>query len=465
MPTKIGKFEIRSRIGKGAFSSVYLAFDADKNKEVALKIPDAAGLSARQVQSLLGEMQAAAQVQNRYLCPIWDVGSTDLGPYLAMPLSRLTLERVLAARRAPFPPREAGVIVRRLAMGIAAAHALGVTHRDLRPANILVSESGRDLMVADLGLALVGEIARAKDSRALAPDYLAPEQVSGQMEAAGPLADVHALGVILYELLTLVRPYRGGSAALVENIRSQIPRVPALVHPGIDSTINAICLKALEKKAVNRFGSAREFASELKVYLEGAGASSTQTMPVINSSSQPSVTSEPKPPPTPPPIDVIDPIYDPEFDSVSIGQDEQRLLDAVTVGDLTEVYSIVNGGANINARCDQGASVLFLACLMGEEKLVEHLLMLGADPNLRAEGEAVSVYAPKPLDLVLQSMEQRDWRRYKPLLELLLQHGATDFRDQTPTPSELRALKQRADGNPPQEQAADDSSWWRFWKR
>jgi hypothetical protein len=142
----------------------------------------------------------------------------------------------------------------------------------------------------------------------------------------------------------------------------------------------------------------------------------------------------------------------------------EQLLEAVTAGEHTRIRELVAAGADINARCDQGASVLFSACLAGDVQTVRLLLDLGAYPNLEAEEPAATIYAPKPLDLVMQAQFLLDWGKYTPVFELLLERGASEWGGQVPTPEDtalrmLRALErqqggrteQRATGERPRE--------------
>ncbi|MGL6077052.1 MAG: ankyrin repeat domain-containing protein [Fimbriiglobus sp.] len=138
----------------------------------------------------------------------------------------------------------------------------------------------------------------------------------------------------------------------------------------------------------------------------------------------------------------------------------EPLLEAVLTGNHHEVARLVEGGADINARCDEGASVLFAASLSGDVEMVRLLLDLGADPNLVAEEPAASIYCPKVVDLISQAQFLTDWAKYTPVLELLLARGATDDRGQVPTfdfESRKRLWLENQGRQPVRR------PWWRFW--
>ena len=123
---------------------------------------------------------------------------------------------------------------------------------------------------------------------------------------------------------------------------------------------------------------------------------------------------------------------------------EQRLLKAVSAGDHEEVRWLVAAGANINSRCDRGASALFSACVAGDVEMVRLLLDSGANPNLEAEEPASGFYAPKTLDMVMQAQYLMDWGKYTPVFELLLARGASESGGQVPTPADTDVRRQRA---------------------
>lgn len=472
-PGKIGRFEIRDVLGKGSFGIVYRGFDSQLQREVAIKVPRGGGMDSDQVEAFLREARAAANIHHQNVCPVYEVGIEAGRPFIVMHVVSNTLAKVLKGRKTPFVPRDAAAIVRKLALGVAAAHALDVTHRDLKPANILVQDATNELLITDFGLALLADETRASvdgDTKGT-PAYMAPEQARGEIEKIGPLSDIYALGVILYEMLTKTLPFRGLTTdAVLSQVRHEPPTPPSRFRPGLDKKLEAIVLKAMAKQPQDRYPSAKDFANALAEYVRqsmGPTGGTIKTPPKPAPSKPPAPTPAPvKPPPIEEIIEVVDSEEPLEAEELSLATtaEEQQLLDAVTALDRPRIRKLIESGVNVNARCDQGASVLYYACLTADTRLVKYLIDLGADVNLRAEGEAIEVYAPKPLDLVMQSMFLMDWTRYRPIFDLLLKYGATDFNDRVPTPLESRTMRERADEQKRSGRPVDKASWWQFWK-
>ena len=289
---RIGRFEIRGVLGKGAFGLVYQAFDPGLRREVAIKVPYGSGMTPELLDRFLVEARAAATIHHPNVCPVYEVGTENGVPFIVMHfVPGKTLAAVMAERKKPFPTRDAAAVVRKLALGLAAAHAQRVIHRDLKPANVLFDDANREVLITDFGLArLAGEARMTADGDQLGtPAYMSPEQVRGEVDAVGPLSDVYALGVILYHLVTGVVPYRGGSPwETMGQVQMGEKKPPSAARPGIDRAVDALCLKAMAKNPEDRFASAKEFAAALSEYLRGAPAPAAErTSPKETSSSGP----------------------------------------------------------------------------------------------------------------------------------------------------------------------------------
>ena len=178
-----------------------------------------------------------------------------------------TLAREVAGR--PLPPRRAAEMIEVLARAVGYAHSRGVVHRDLKPANVLLAPDGPK--VADFGVAVVLDPETSARTGLLAgtPSYMAPEQTAGAKHV-GPLADVYALGAILYECLTSRPPFKAATPLeTLDLVRARPPVPPADLQPGVPRDLNTICLKCLEKEPARRYASAEALAEDIARFLRG----------------------------------------------------------------------------------------------------------------------------------------------------------------------------------------------------
>jgi WD40 repeat protein/serine/threonine protein kinase len=270
---------------------------------VALKVPRAEAVFTPELRErFLREARAAAVLDHPNVVPVYDAG--EVGPvcYIASAYCPgATMDAWLKARAEPVPWQDAAALVATLADAVQHAHANGVVHRDLKPANILLQNDERGTMkderktegssfivhhsafsipkITDFGLAKFQSL----EPEAVAPQYqtqtgaivgtpryMAPEQAMGSSKAVGQAVDIHALGAILYELLTGRPPFVAETVLdTLEQVRSQEPLLPSRLRPKLPRDLETICLKCLQKEPAKRYAHASDLAEDLRRFLAG----------------------------------------------------------------------------------------------------------------------------------------------------------------------------------------------------
>jgi Serine/threonine protein kinase len=308
---QVDHFEIVSLVGRGGMGCVYKAFDRDLGRTVAIKTLH--GIDQHQPNTLARfrrEAQAASRVVHPNLVIIYSSGTHGDTPYIVM---EYLSGRSLAAEIAEGPlsvERTADVLVAACA-GVHAAHRASVVHRDLKPANIFLARTpmGETPKILDFGISRFGD-----DDASLTGTgdiigttyYLAPEQAAGREVDAR--ADQHALGVILYECLTGVRPFNGPTAyAIMRDIVEGIFQPPSRVRPEIPRGLEAVILRAMSRAPEDRFARVRDLGLALMPFMSAQGRQQWSyhfiapeaEMPIAHSVAMPSPSGgEARPAPT-----------------------------------------------------------------------------------------------------------------------------------------------------------------------
>jgi TolB-like protein/tetratricopeptide (TPR) repeat protein len=285
--TRLGPYEIQGELGHGGMGEVYRARDTRLERDVALKIlPPAFTRDPESVRRFEKEARAVASLSHPNIVPIFDVGEQEGMRYAVAELVKgETLRMRLAG--AALPPKEAAEIAAQVAQGLAAAHDKGVVHRDIKPENIVITPSGF-ARILDFGLAKRSEnaIASAEDEATQSElltepgvvagtvGYMSPEQVRG--EAVDGRSDVFSLGVVLWEMLTGRRPFKGDSQVETLNAILKEEPQPELALGSLPPELARIVRRCLEKRRENRYHSAGDLAHDLRDAAQEAPRSVTR---------------------------------------------------------------------------------------------------------------------------------------------------------------------------------------------
>ncbi|MCO5168717.1 MAG: tetratricopeptide repeat protein [Planctomycetes bacterium] len=274
-PRALGAYQITGELARGGMGIVYRAWREDLRADFALKVLAAGGsASPEQLQRLHIEARAAARVRHPNVVTVHDVGVDQGLAFLVMDLVPGETLHALLRREGPLAPRRAAALAHALAQGLAAVHALGVLHRDLKPQNVIVATDGRPLLT-DFGLAkdtLVPEPGLTESGQFMGTvGYVAPEQARGQLGRVDGRADVYGMGATLYHMLAGAPPFAGLSTvdALAAAAQGEVPPISSARPGAVGPELEAICLKCLEAAPEDRYASAQELADDLARFLEG----------------------------------------------------------------------------------------------------------------------------------------------------------------------------------------------------
>ncbi len=279
----IGRYHILEQLGQGGMAVVYKAFDTCLERDVAIKIirKDAFPAEAHEriLQRFERESKALAKLSHDNIVKVYDYGEYEGAPYLVMELLAGGTLKYQQTRILPYG--DAARLLAPIARALGYAHQHGILHRDVKPSNILINESGKSILT-DFGIAKVLE---ESDGQTLTgtgiglgtPEYMAPEQWLGQ---AVPASDQYSLGVVFYEFVTGHKPYTADTPAaiLIKQSNDPLPR-PRDFVPGLPAAVEQVIFKALAKKPENRYANMDAFAQALEKLAQSATTSGTRKAP------------------------------------------------------------------------------------------------------------------------------------------------------------------------------------------
>ena len=255
----IAQYQILERLGGGGMGVVYKAEDTRLKRTVALKfLPPDLTRDDDARKRFTREAQAASALDHAHICTIYEIGETEDGQlFIVMGYyAGETIKKKLA--RGSLPVEEAVSIAVQIAQGLARAHERGIVHRDIKPANVMVTDQG-EVKILDFGLAkLVGAVDLTKvGSTVGTAAYMSPEQAQGG--EVDHRTDIWSLGVVLYEMLTAQRPFRGDyEAAIAYSILNEDPEQISVLRADVSEALQQVVFKMLRKDPTERYANVDE---------------------------------------------------------------------------------------------------------------------------------------------------------------------------------------------------------------
>jgi Tol biopolymer transport system component/tRNA A-37 threonylcarbamoyl transferase component Bud32 len=284
LPKMIGRYEIRSEIGRGGMATVYRGYDPLSKREVAVKVLPHELLHNPHFRTRFArEAEVIAALEHAAIVPVYDFGEDVASgqPFFVM---RLMTGGSLDDRLAtgPISIADSSRIIARLAPALDRAHHKGIVHRDLKPGNILFDDDGNPF-ISDFGIAKLAESGSSITGSGVVgtPAYMSPEQAMGE-ESIDGRSDIYALGAILFQMLTSRHPYKADTpmGVVVKHITAPVPLVRD-ANPALPIECEELIQKAMAKKREERFQTATELAAALAVIAGNSATLADLTQPLV----------------------------------------------------------------------------------------------------------------------------------------------------------------------------------------
>ena len=277
LPTigQIARYALKYTLGEGGLGTVYAAHDPLLSRAVAIKTlhVDPSMTDPERFNALfLNEARAAGGLSHPQIVTVYDAGTSEQGPYIAMELLKGKDLRQLLAQGWRPTPSQAALIVRRVADALSYAHHKGVIHRDIKPANILLmAPDSSEIRISDFGAALHTARETTQIAGVGSPAYMSPQQV--REVPLDHRTDIYSLGVVMFQLLTGRLPFeQDNSYSLLYSIAHDTPPPPSELRPEVPEALDAIVRRATEKDVDRRYQSWSEFSHDLALAYRNLGA-------------------------------------------------------------------------------------------------------------------------------------------------------------------------------------------------
>ncbi|MEJ0046591.1 MAG: protein kinase [Rhodospirillales bacterium] len=280
-PEKLGKYELRGTLGRGAMGIVYDGWDPLIDRRVAIKTVRLVDADDEETAEALARFKREAQAAGRLTHPnivgVYDYGEVNDIAFIVMEFASGKSLKTLLDEQKRLPPRDAVRIMEQVLAGLAYSHARGVVHRDIKPGNIIIVEGGQ-VKIADFGIARIESSSMTSVGTVMGtPAYMPPEQFLG--EPVDARSDLYAAGVMTFQLLSGQRPYEGSMTTIMQKVLNTETPPPVSARGDVPSAFDAVVARAMARAPADRFATADEFASALRAALAQSARTPAAALP------------------------------------------------------------------------------------------------------------------------------------------------------------------------------------------